>query len=210
MGSLFHPVGSQPAWVYWARRGALVLAVVLLVAVAFNVFRPPADARVTAVPVTNSTSVTPPVSATPSDSESPSASPTPTGPLACDATNSSLTIAGYQKVRQDAKQPFKLALTNNGGQPCVLDLKPATFSLTVTSGTDRIWSTDDCDKWVPSHKGTLKSKKAYEFSIVWPVSRSASGCRTPKAMLGPGTYVASAAFASDAKARQVFVVTKAK
>ena len=31
MGSLLHPVGSQPPLVYWARRGALVLAVVLVV-----------------------------------------------------------------------------------------------------------------------------------------------------------------------------------
>ncbi len=209
MGSLFRPVGSQPAWVYWARRGSIVLAALLLIALVVYVLRPQPESSVGAVPATPTPSVTPAQSATPTESGSPSPSPTPTGPLACDATNSGLTLAGYQKVKQNAKQTFTLAVTNNGAEPCVLDLTPSTFSLTVTSGTDRIWTTDDCDKWVPSHKGTLKSKKSYEFSISWSVNRSAAGCKTLKASLGAGTYVASAAFATDAKARQVFVVSKA-
>ena len=112
-------------------------------------------------------------------------------------------------MKQDAKQPFRLAVTNNGGDPCVLNLSASTLSLTVTSGTDRIWTTEHCAKWVPTHKTTLKSKKSYEFSITWPVARSAAGCKTAKAVLGTGTYVASAAFADNAKARQVFVVSKA-
>lgn len=203
MGSLFHPVGSQPAWVYWARRGALVLAAVALIAVGIWVFRPQAPGPVAAEPAGPSA----PVTTAPTPTEP--ASPTPTGPLVCDATNSSLTLAGYQKVKQDAKQPFRLAVTNNGGDPCVLNLSASTLNLTVTSGTDRIWTTDHCAKWVPTKKTTLKSKKSYEFSITWPVARSAAGCKTAKAVLGTGTYVASAAFAENAKARQVFVVSKA-
>jgi len=209
MGSLFHPVGSQPAWVYWARRGAIVLAAVLLIGLVIYMFRPQPEAPVAAVPATTAATPTVSISAEPSTSTSPTASPTPTGPLMCDASNSTLTLAGYQKVKQDAKQTFRVGLTNTGGQPCVLDLKPSTFSLTVTSGSDRIWSTDDCAKWVPSHKQTLKAKKAYEFTISWPVARSSAGCKTTKALLGAGTYVAAATFAADAKARQVFVVTKA-
>ena len=210
MGSLLHPVGSQPPLVYWARRGALVLAVVLVIAALLFVFRPQPQAPVVATPATSS--ITTPVSTptvTPSASDTPSASPTPTGPLTCDATNSQLALAGYQKVKQNGKQLFKLSITNSGKETCILDLKPSTFTLTVASGTDKIWTTDDCDKWVPSHKGKLKAGKVYEFGVTWPVARSTSGCKTSKAVLGTGTYVASAAFATDAKARQVFVVTKA-
>ncbi|MCA0296407.1 MAG: hypothetical protein LCH96_14085 [Actinobacteria bacterium] len=209
MGSLFHPVGSQPAWVYWARRGAIVAAAVLLIGLFVYLLRPQPEDPVAAVPATTPATPTISISATPTESTTPTASATPTGPLMCDASNSTLTLAGYQKVKQDAKQTFRVGLTNNGGQPCVLDLKPSTFSLTVTSGSDRIWSTDDCAKWVPTHKQTLKSKKTYEFTISWPVARSAAGCKTAKAVLGEGTYVAAATFAADAKARQVFVVTKA-
>lgn len=209
MGSLLHPAGSQPAKVYWARRGAVLLAVVAVIAALVFVFRPQPSAPVAATPETPS--VAPATSAptvTPSASDSPTASPTPTGPVACDATNSRLALAGYQKVKQDGKQQFTLAVTNSGKETCVLDLKPSTFSLTVASGRDKIWTTGDCDKWVPSHKGSLKAGAAYEFGITWPVVRSAPGCKTVKSLLGTGTYVADAAFTADAKARQVFVVAK--
>lgn len=209
MASLLHPVGAQPAWVYWARRAALVVALVALVVVGMMLFRPQAPTTVTGVPETPATtpSMTTP-SGSPSTTES--ATPAPTGPLVCDPTNSGLTLAGYQKVKQDAKQSFKVAVTNTGSAACVLDLKPANFSLAVTSGTDRIWTTDDCTKWVPARKQTLKPTKAYEFAIEWGVSRSSSGCKQAKGLLNPGTYVATANFADSLKARQVFVVTKAK
>lgn len=207
MGSLLHPVGPQPARVYWLRRGGIVLGVLLVVAALAFVFRPQ-PAPVTAVPASPSPGTTTP-SATPSASPTPTTSPTPTGPPACDASNTTLGLAGYQKVRQDAKQPFRLTITNRGTQSCVLDLKPGTFSLAVASGTDRIWTTDHCAKWVPSQKRTLKAGRIHEFTITWGVTRSAEGCRTAKSLLGEGTYVATATFAEDAKARKVFVVTKA-
>ncbi|MGC3995710.1 MAG: hypothetical protein QM779_16595 [Propionicimonas sp.] len=210
MDSLLHPVGSQPPGVYWARRGAVVLAVVLVVAALAFVFRPQPEPVVTAQPA--SASVTPTAttpSAEPTDSASPSASPTPTGPLACDASNTDLALAGYQKVAQDGKQSFKVSITNRGDATCVLTLKQSTFSLTVVSGSDRIWTTDDCEKWVPTASEKLKAGAAYEFTIAWPVARSSTGCKTSTSVLGEGTYVANATFAEDAKARQVFVVTKA-
>ncbi len=212
MGSLFHPVGSQSAWVYWARRGALVLAVVAVVAALIFVFRPQPQTPVAAVP--DSPSVTPQApgpspTASESDSASPSPSPTPTGPLACDASNTTLSLAGFQKVKQDGKQSFRLGITNTGTETCVLEVKPSTFTLTVTSGTDRIWSTDDCTKWVPTQKGKLKAGKTSEFAITWTVARSSADCTLAKTTLGTGTYVASATFAGDAKARQVFQVVKA-
>lgn len=209
MGSLFHPIGSQPAWVYWARRGALVLAVLAVIAALIFVFRPQPEAPVAGIPVVPS--VTPEVtpSTTPSVTGTPSPSPTPTGPLACDATNTSLALAGYQKVKQDGKQLFTLSLTNTGSETCLLTFSPSVFTLTVTSGTDRIWSTDDCAKWVPTQKGKLKAGKAFEFTVNWSVARSSAGCKLSKATLGTGTYVAAAAFDTNAKARQVFQVVKA-
>ncbi|MGV8907670.1 MAG: hypothetical protein ACOH1Y_01705 [Propionicimonas sp.] len=209
MGSLLQPVGAQPARVYWARRAVVVIALVVLLVAVFWLFRPADGGNVSAVPA--STMTTPSQSATPSGTPSAteSATPTPTGPLVCDQTNSGLALAGYQKVKQDAKQPFKVALTNTGGAACVLDLTPAKFSLTVTSGTDRIWTTDDCAKWVPAKKQTLKPQKAYEFTIEWGVNRSGAGCKLGKSLLNPGTYIATATFSDSVKARQVFVVTKA-
>ena len=91
----------------------------------------------------------------------------------------------------------------------MLDLTPTNFNLSVTSGTDRIWSTVDCPKLVPAKKQTLKTQQSYEFSIQWGVVRSAEGCKEVKGKLNPGTYVAQAAFGETQKTRQVFLVTKA-
>jgi len=207
MGSLLQPVGTQPAWVYWARRASVVIALVVVVMVGFWLFRP-TDNPVQAVPAPTVTTPSQPTTPAGTPSATESATPTPSGPLACDQTNTGLALAGYQKVKQDAKQPFKLALTNTGGAACVLDLTPSNFSLTVLSGTDRIWSTDDCAKWVPAKKQTLKPQKAYEFGIEWGVVRSGAGCKEAKALLDKGTYVANAVFVDSVKARQIFLVTK--
>ena len=208
MGSLLHPIGGQPAWVYWARRAGLVVALVAVIVIGIVLFRPPEPENVPAVPAASATSSSQPAPSTPA-TETPSATPSPTGPLACDQTNSGLSVAGYQKVKQDAKQSFKVGVKNTGAQPCVLDLTATSFSLTVTSGDDRIWSTADCAKWVPAKQQTLKSQQSYEFSIEWGVFRSAAGCNETKGLLNPGTYVAQAVFADNVKSRQVFLVTKA-
>ena len=207
MGSLLHPVGSQPASVYWLRRAiVLVVGLAVIAGLAFLFFRPAPPAPVAAVPVTSapSASTTP----TPTPSVSPTSTPTPTGPLVCDQTNTEIRLAGYQKVKQGGKQPFKVALSNSGSQNCVLDVKPDNFSLTVTSGSDRIWSTDDCAKWVPTKKQTLKPGKSYEFTVEWQLVRSASGCKTTKDIVKPGTYVGKATFGIGKEARQVFTVAK--
>lgn len=207
MGSLLHPIGGQPAWVYWARRAGLVVALVTVIVIGIALFRPSGPAAVPAAPATTPSQPASTPAAT--GTASATASPTPTGPLACDQTNTTLSLAGYQKVKQDAKQAFKMGVKNTGAQPCVLNLQASSFSLTVTSGTDRIWTTADCAKWVPAKKQSLKAQQSYEFSIAWGVHRSAAGCKESKSLLNPGTYVAQAVFADTVKARQVFAVTKA-
>jgi len=209
MGSLLQPVGALPARVYWARRAAVVMALVVVVVVGFLLFRPTDSGNVPAVPASTATAPSQPATPTGTPSPTESVTPTPTGPLACDQTNTGLALAGFQKVKQDAKQPFTLALTNTGGAECVLDLTAANFSLTVVSGSDRIWSTGDCAKWVPAKKQKLKPQKAYEFGIEWGIARSAAGCKEAKGLLTKGTYVANAVFSNSVKARQVFNIVKA-
>ena len=57
----------------------------------------------------------------------------------------------------------------------MLDLKADTPSFVVSSGSDKIWTTDTA-KWVPTKKTTLKPKKAYEFTVEWSLKRSAANC----------------------------------
>ena len=210
MGSVMHPVGDQPVWVYWARRGAIVAAALVVLWLVFAMFQPAPSAPVAAVPATpTAPPTTPEVMPTVSESPTESASATPTGPLACDATNSDTSVAGYQKVKQDGKQLFKVAVANKGTADCVLDLKADTFNFVVSSGSDKIWTTEHCAKWVPTKKTTLKPKKAYEFTVEWSLKRSAANCRTTKDLVKPGTYVGTGTLADALSGRQVFVVSKA-
>ena len=207
MGSLLHPVGSEPEGVYWMRRAVVVAAVLAVLVAGFFLFRPQGGDPVTAVPASTG-SVTP--TASPTDTPAtPTPTPTPTGPIVCDANTATMSLAGYQKVKQGAKQPFKIVITNTGKVNCVLDLSSTNFGLEVTSGSDRIWSTADCAKWVPAKKTTLKPNKTHEFSVEWGLVRSSAGCKTSKDVVKPGTYVGTATFADSLKGRQVFTIAKA-
>lgn len=208
MGSLIHPVGPRSAAVYWIRRGAvLVVAAVVVVGLLALIQPQPsvpaAGGAVSASASPVATSAAPP--ATSASASSPTAAPSSSGPPACDATNTELKLSGFQQVKVSAKQTsFKVAVTNVGEVTCALDLKADNFDLKIVSGTDRIWTTDDCAKWVPAKKTKLAAAKKYEFSIDWPVKRSSAGCKVGKKVLGTGTYQAIATFAADDTAKTVF------
>lgn len=138
----------------------------------------------------------------------PKPTPTPTGPVICSKENTDLSLAGYQKVAQGGKQTFKVVLTNKGPTQCELKLTDKNFTLEVSSGKDRIWTTDHCTKWVPAEKATIKPGKTHEFTVIWPLKRSAANCKTTKDVIKPGTYVGKAAFDTAATGRQVFLVTR--
>ncbi|MEE9964220.1 MAG: hypothetical protein K4304_03890 [Propionicimonas sp.] len=204
MSSLLHPTGSESPQIYWRRR-ILVLAGVLLLVVGVIVAWPK-GAPPTAPTAVDSASV----AVSPATTGTPSATPTPTpsGPLPCDTANLRLTMAGYKKLAQGARQPFAVTVKNVGAVPCVLDLNATNFSLTVTSGSDRIWSTADCAKWVPAKKLTVKSQASYQFTITWALVRSTPTCKTGTSSVNPGTYVGSAVFSDTLRSRVVTLITK--
>lgn len=204
MGALLRPVGPEEPRVYWVRRGLVAVAVVVVVGLLAWALLPRGQAPVSAAPApTTPTASAPAPSLSPTPSESPTGSPTPTGPVACENRYVDVAVAGFQRVKVAAKQTFKVAITNTGPQPCILSVGPQSFVLTVSSGSDRIWSTADCVKWVPSKKLTAKSGAGYEFDVAWSLRRSAEGCKLGKDTLRPGTYVAKGVFADGPSATQV-------
>lgn len=186
-----------------------MLAVALLVVIGVVVVWPKGSPAPAPVAVTVSAGTSPgAVTANPSASAAASASPTPVGPQPCVAENLRLSLAGYQKLAQGAKQPFTVAIKNAGTESCVLTVNSTTFVLAVTSGSDRIWSTADCAAWVPTKKLTLKHQASYQFQVGWPLVRSTPTCKTSKAAVNPGTYVGEATFSGSLKDRVVMLITK--
>lgn len=209
MSTVLHPKGSEPSGVYWRRRALVIaLAVVLVVVVVWIAWPKGTGSAAPAPQPTVSTSPAATV-ATPSVSPSGSATPSATTPVACDPASVAMDLAGYQKVKQGSKQVLRVSIKNTA-VPCILQVNPTNFDLTVKSGTDRIWTTGDCDKWVPAAKDQLlKTGQAHQFDVTWGLVRSKSTCGTTKDVLKPGTYVATATFAKRITALQVFVITKA-
>jgi len=209
MSTVLHPKGSEPSGVYWRRRAVVIaLAVVLVVVVAWIAWPKGTGA---AAPAPQTTAATSPATTatTPSVSTSASSAPSATTPVACDPGSMAMDLAGYQKVKQGSKQVLRVSIKNTA-VPCVLQVNATNFDLTVKSGTDRIWTTGDCENWVPAAKDQLlKTGQARQFDVTWGLARSKSKCGTTKDVLKPGTYVATATFAKRITALQVFVITKA-
>lgn len=167
-------------------------------------------------------SPSPSQSSTPSQSPSPSQSPTPsqsasTSPSPSNTTGKSASSKPSDKatstpitactgddlkstikskghdVKVGAKVTFDVTYSNSSHQPCTFTVSPDTYQLTIYSGTDRIWSTDDCARLVRSAKVTLKPGHAVGWSITWNGKRSQQGatCQNRPETPQPGYYHAT-------------------
>jgi hypothetical protein len=139
MSTFRHPVGPQPTRVYWVRRLAALLLLLLVIGlVAFGLSRIGGDPDPAPIPA-------------PSDSAAVAATPTPspTAELvegaAClpenvrvDAVTDDIT---YQA---DVSPQLSFTITNTAGVACTFDVGSSQQSFVVTSGAETYWSSRDC------------------------------------------------------------------
>ena len=98
-----------------------------------------------------SESATAQASSKPKAKASAKASPSPKvtakpGPVACPADQMRVTLNGKQHLKVKKSTVFQLSLINGSGQTCIASITAKNFELKIYSGTDRIWSTNDCSK----------------------------------------------------------------
>ncbi|MDX6301400.1 MAG: hypothetical protein QOF53_2614 [Nocardioidaceae bacterium] len=229
MTGVARPRGPLPARVYWTRR-------LLLVAVAFalvfgiahllggstsggNGSAPrPVDAEATqTTPTTSgpatvagSPSVTPSEDS-PTGTESPIATATstalaqPTGRCA----NSDILAVPTVATPAYAGKPvaLTLSLTTKQSPACNWTVGPGSLVVKVTSGTDRIWSSQDCVDAVPQRDVVVRKDHPVTVTVVWNDHRSDAECTTDTPWVGLGDYhVVAAAFGSDPTDRQFVLV----
>ncbi|MFE4833273.1 hypothetical protein ACFRAU_01185 [Arthrobacter sp. NPDC056691] len=126
--------------------------------------------------------------ATPSASPSatPSASPT------CDqklvtvkATTNKTSYAA------DEKPVLSLTVTNGGKLPCKVNIGTSQMDFLVTSGSDRVFSSADCQAASTDLVKTVAPGKSETANFPWPRNRSVQGCeKVPEgAVAGGGYYV---------------------
>ena len=124
---------------------------------------------------------------TPSPSPTPLA--TPTGPCAA----ADLTVSPVIDTAA-AGRPVTIGLRLTGTQPaCTFTVSSKSVVLKVTSGQDRIWSSQDCRKAIPTRTVAVRSAVATTVRVSWSGRRSDTGCTRTTAWAEPGYYHALAA-----------------
>lgn len=210
--ALLHPRGPLPPAVYWRRR--LITFGVVAVLLALVVRSCGGDTRPTALvqspsPTASATgpsgssgstgSATGPsgptgsTRPTGSPSATPTASPsaTPTGPpKPCVAADLVLTAKADAQTYPAGRRPvLTIGIANKGKAPCTRDVGQPAREIRVTSGNDRVWSSDDCSTGGDAVVVTLQPGAApMTFSVTWSRKRSAAGCAAGQRDAGPGTY----------------------
>lgn len=196
-----------PVTVYWQRRAAIGLLVLLLVAglwFAVATWRSRTAAGAEPSPATTSEPAAPASSPAPATSAAPEATPAPM--MTCDVAQLVLRLSGPARVKAGTEANLVVTFTNVGADACQLPLNGDTFLLAITSGNDQIWKSTDCAGWGPDSTTVLQPGQTLEWTKTWNRHRS-NKCAIVPTDLRPGTYVATASWRGGPSARAVMTLT---
>ncbi len=176
---VMHPVGPLPASTYWRRRLVLGGSVLVLLLVAKSC-------------TGGGGATTPKPTPTPKPSVTASPTPKPTvqpAAAACPDTALTLTTTTDAETYAAGATPrITLVIKNTGAAACRRDLGAGAVELLVFSGTDRVWSSDDCNPSTAKALTSLPAAGAQSVVKTWPGTRSLPGCAGSKATAKLGTY----------------------
>jgi hypothetical protein len=221
MSGLLRPVGPEAPQTYWARRGLIVGAtMVLAVAVLLIIGGADIGSALRSNPSPSTAGFTVPSSVSPSSmptaartqwavipsvptlsassdlqgtTRTASTKKPPEGrPIDCPAGELRPTLTGKQRVALQRPTTFQLSLINGSDKTCIARVTRKNFELRISSGNDRIWSTADCRSIIKPISHELGSEHAVAWSLTWNGKRSKSDCRSAREALRPGTYVVTA------------------
>ena len=217
MSSLLRPVGHLPASVYWFRRGLVLAVVVVLVILISRLFAGGGDDTKNAAatdPQPNPTGAAPATpSTTPttkaSTTQTPTPKPTKTTPpadLTCKGSDLSIdALPANRKIVSGSMLNFVIQFTpiDDG---CKASINADKLTVTVTSGTDQIWSTTQCDKAIQTATLLVAKGKQSAVTVPWNGHRSRPGCLPGQPIAKPGTYVVKAEYDGRLSGAQAFQV----
>jgi hypothetical protein len=218
---LTHPRGRLPARVYWIRR-SLVLGTAVLLVVGFAQLlgggggsTPPRAQLAGDTTGASATSKATPERATP-QSAGPYAVATgpsrtaktappplaqPDGP--CEADEISVEPS-VPNARAGGALTIQVKLTT-ARPACTFAVAPKSLAVKVTSGSDRIWSSQDCRRAVPTKTVVVRSAAPATVPVSWSGRRSSEGsCDATHSWARPGYYHVLAAVIGSAPADTQF------
>jgi hypothetical protein len=204
MSSVTSPRGPLPARVYWIRRGLAVLLALLLVFVIGKALSSlggsDGSGPQAATAAKESSNPSPRADGTAGagsaagaeQSKGSTAKKTalpqsvPTGQCQDDAVTVTSTVT---TVPGGGRTTLPLELTTSGGA-CTWRVSAQTVVLKITSGSDRIWSSQDCKGSIPTTDVVVRpaGEKVAKVDVTWSGRRSRNGCAKGTAWADPGYY----------------------
>jgi hypothetical protein len=131
--------------------------------------------------------------------------PPPTG--TCDPSDVKLSV-DVADAKAGQSTTATLTLTTFDGAACTLQITPASLVLRVTSGTDVLWTSDDCPNLLPARQVVVRADPAATYKFSWDGRRSVQGCESPGAIATPGGYWVEAALVGADVHKGYFDVTE--
>lgn len=115
----------------------------------------------------------------------------PTGPCRDSDVRVVPTLGGPAYAGADVVLTLKL--TTFASPACNWEVSNGSVAVKLTSGSDRIWSSQECRSAVPTVPVVLRTSKAAYVDVTWPARRSDSDCSRLTNWAMPGWYHVSAA-----------------
>lgn len=194
------PRGPLPARVYWVRR-TLVLVLALALVFGIGTLLTGFGGNPRAVPAAATSSRTPAPTATASATvpAAPATSTTkqkgkqsavplsvPTG--VCDPAKLDV-VPALRKVDGGGRVALRMQLTSTDGT-CTWRVSRDALVVKITSGTDRIWSSQDCPASIATQDVVVRpnGEKPTQVDVTWNGRRSHVGCPSGTAWADIGYY----------------------
>jgi hypothetical protein len=128
----------------------------------------------------------------------------PSGP--CAPTDVAIAVEVHD-VKAGHANPVALKLTSVGTPACTLAITADTLALRITSGSDVVWSSDECPNAVLARELVVRAHKPVVYTFDWNGRRSTETCAQPGKAAEPGGYWAEAALIGADVHRAYFDVT---
>lgn len=200
MDGLTHPVGDQPAAVYWKRRAFVVAGIVVVALFLWWAISSVGGGD----PQTPGAGSSP----DPSVSSSPDASVAADPSRACTDTDFIAAAAVPNQVSGSKKLTVTVTLTSTADSPCIVDVSKKS-KLIIKSGKDTWFDSTTCEGYVTfkAEPFMLDAGAEHELKTTWNYGRDAKGCEPDKVTAKSGFYWAHATVAGVSAEKKQFQVT---
>ena len=130
-------------------------------------------------------------SGSPTGKPSPSPSPKPsTTPIAaCADKDIGVTASTDAATYPVGLTPrLRMRIQNTSSKPCKRDVGAAQNELVITSGSTRVWSSDDCFPGGQPQVQTIEPGQSYSVTVTWLGKVSQKGCPANQPAAKAGSY----------------------